>query len=136
MIEWAGRNYGILLKHQIIAIGPIGKLLEKKLLQKSTCHQRPSIQIVPCELDGYVEQLCALITERKMDAVIFFWDPMDSNTDHANAGELLRMAVINNIPLACNRSTADMIAASPLMNVRGTPLISDYRLKAAINFTY
>jgi methylglyoxal synthase len=137
MIDWAARNYGILLKHQIIGIGPIGSLLEKTLLQKSTCHQRPSIQQVQSDCDGYGEQLCTLMAEKKIDIVIFFWDPMPSHTDDTDIADVARMAIINDIPLACNRSTADMIVTSPAVNVSGTPIvISDYRLRAAINFTY
>jgi methylglyoxal synthase len=136
MIDWAKINYAILLKHQIIGIGPIGNLLEKTLLQKSTCHQMPSIQQVQSEPDGYGEQLCALMDEGKIDVVIYFWNPMPSDTDRVDVIAVLRTAVLNDIPMACNRSTADIIAASRVMNARGTPIISDYRLRAAINFTY
>ncbi|MBA7535616.1 Methylglyoxal synthase [subsurface metagenome] len=75
---------------------------------------------------GGDQQLGSLITEGKIDFIVFLWDPMQPQPHDVDVKALLRIAVLYNIPIACNRSTADFMISSPLMNEEYTPVLKDY----------
>ena len=58
----------------------------------------------------------AAIVEGRLDFVIFFWDPLEPQPHDVDVKALLRVAVVHNVPIACNRSTADFLLSSPLMS--------------------
>jgi methylglyoxal synthase len=62
-------------------------------------------------------QLGALIADGKLDCLIFFWDPLESQPHDVDVKAVLRVAVLYNIPTACNRATANMIISSPMFNM-------------------
>ncbi|MBI5592648.1 MAG: methylglyoxal synthase [Deltaproteobacteria bacterium] len=139
LIEWVEWNFDILLKHQLTCTGTTGNLVEIALLRKleeKNCHQKLSIHKLRSGPLGEDQQLGALITEGKIDIAIFFWDPMQPHPHDVDAKALLRIAVLYNVPMACNRATADFIISSSLMADKDAKIISDSRLKAAIEFTY
>jgi methylglyoxal synthase len=75
---------------------------------------------------GGDQQLGSLISQGKVDVVIFFWNPMQPEPHDVDVKALLRIAVLYNVPTACNRSTADFIISSPLMKGPYTPKVRDY----------
>ncbi len=130
LIEWAEWNYETLLRHSLTCTGTTGKLAEKALRDKLAEEDKHD-----CEIDitilksgplGGDQQLGALISEGKIDLVIFLWDPMQPQPHDVDVKALLRIAVLYNIPMACNRSTADFIISSPLMEREYDPIIKDY----------
>jgi methylglyoxal synthase len=70
--------------------------------------------------------LVALITEGRVDILIFFWDPMQPHPHDVDVKALLRIAVVYNIPIACNRSSADFIISSHLVEEVYAPVLKDY----------
>ena len=122
LLEWVRLNKNILQKHKLFATGTTGKLLEKELDSKITIFESGPL--------GGDQQVGSRISEGKIDFLIFFWDPLKSQSHDPDVKALLRMAVVWNIPTACNRASADFLILSPLMNKkysRYLPNYDDYR---------
>ena len=129
LIEWIEWNVNILLKHEITCTGTTGNLVEKAIrhgLEKTLMPHDFTIQKLRSGPLGGDQQLGAMITEGKIDFVIFFWDPMEPHPHDVDVKALLRIAVLYNVPIACNRSTADFMISSPLMEQEYSPIIKDY----------
>ncbi len=128
LIEWVEWNWRILSDHQIICTGTTGRLVEealKKRAEKNSPLKHKIIKLKSGPLGGD-QQLGALITEEKVDMIIFFWDPMQPQPHDVDVKALLRITVLYNVPTACNRSTADFLISSVLFNESYTPIIKDY----------
>jgi methylglyoxal synthase len=118
LMEWADFNKTVLARHELIATGTTGKLLEEKL-------DRPVTKMLSGPLGGD-QQIGAMIAEGKIDVLIFFWDPMEAQAHDSDVKALLRLGVAWNILLACDRATADFILTSPLMHQEYETQIPDY----------
>lgn len=118
LLDWAYFNRGILSRHQLVATGTTGMLLEEKL-------DIPVKKLLSGPLGGD-QQLGAMIAERKLDVIIFFWDPLESHPHDSDVKALIRVAVTWNIIIACNRTTADFILTSPLLNEDYSITVPDY----------
>jgi methylglyoxal synthase len=118
LIEWAEHNKIVLARHELIATGTTGKLLEEQL-------DRPVKKMLSGPL-GDDQQIGAMIAEGKIDILIFFWDPMQAQPHDSDVKALLRLGVAWNILLACDRATADFILTSPLMQAEYETIIPDY----------
>ena len=130
LVEWVEWNVNILLNHKLTCTGTTGNLVEKTIHDKLTTMNIPhdfTIQKLRSGPLGGDQQLGSLITEGKIDFIIFFWDPMEPHPHDVDVKALLRIAVLYNIPIACNRSTADFMISSPLMEQEYVPIIKDYK---------
>jgi methylglyoxal synthase len=107
LIEWAEFNKEKLSRFDLIATGTTGRMVEAQLDQKVVRLQSGPL--------GGDQQIGALIAEGKIDFLIFFWDPLQPLPHDPDIKALLRLAVVWNIPMACNRSTADFILTSTLL---------------------
>ena len=128
LIEWVEWNWKILSDHQIICTGTTGRLVEealKKRAEKNSSLKHKIIKLKSGPLGGD-QQLGALITEERVDMIIFFWDPLQPQPHDVDVKALLRITVLYNVPTACNRSTADFLISSVLFNESYTPIIKDY----------
>ncbi len=131
LIEWVEWNFEVLLSHNLICTGTTGKLVEKAINKKLSAALREKsalkkINLLKSGPLGGDQQLGALITEGKIDFIIFFWDPMSPHPHDVDVKALLRIAVVYNIPIACNRSTADFMISSPLLSEKYVPIVKDY----------
>jgi methylglyoxal synthase len=121
LLDWAKYNRTLLAQHEIYATGTTGKLLEEAL--EISVHKLQSGPL------GGDQQIGAKIAEHEIDVLIFFWDPLASQPHETDVKALLRIAVVWNIPIACNRASADLMIASPLMSdnyQRFLPAYNDY----------
>jgi methylglyoxal synthase len=118
LIDWAIYNKAALLRHELLATGTTGILLEEAL-------DRSIKKLLSGPLGGD-QQIGALIAEGNVDILIFFWDPMEAQPHDPDIKALLRLAVTWNIPFACDRATADFLLTSPLMYDEYTCTIPDY----------
>ena len=107
LLEWTKNNLESMEKLEIYATGTTGKLLQSQLgLKVHRLHSGPL---------GGDQQIGALISEGKIDLLIFFWDPLEPLPHDPDIKALLRLAVVWNIPAACNQATADFIFRSPML---------------------
>jgi methylglyoxal synthase len=108
MREWAEFNRDLLACHELYATGTTGRMLSEELgLLVTRFHSGPF---------GGDQQIGARIADGEIDVLVFFWDPMEPHPHDHDVKALLRVAVLWNIPVACNRATADFLISSPLMN--------------------
>ena len=119
LIEWAKFNQGSLSKHDLYATGTTGLMLEEILGLSVT-----KLQSGPL---GGDQQVGAKIAEGEIDFIIFFWDPLEAQSHDPDVKALLRIAVVWNIPVACNRATADFLISSPLMTSDYERIIPDFK---------
>lgn len=118
LAEWAVHNKEILTHHELFATGTTGTLIEEALKQ--------TVQKFKSGPLGGDQQIGALIVEGKIDILIFFWDPMEALPHDPDIKALLRIGAVWNIPLACDRATADFIISSPLFGKPYKRMLPDY----------
>jgi len=118
LLEWVRFNKKLLIGHELFATGTTGKLLEKEL-----CVNVNKLQSGP--LGGDL-QIGAHIARGEIDFLIFFWDPLEPHPHDPDVKALLRIAVVWNIPVACNRASADFMISSHLMDEEYLRLVPDY----------
>lgn len=119
LIDWAIYNKAVLSKHQLYATGTTGRLLEEAL-------DISIVRLLSGPLGGD-QQIGSLIAEGKIDMLFFFWDPMEAQPHDPDIKALLRLGVVWNIPMACDRATADYIVTSALMHTEYEAVVPDYK---------
>ena len=128
MIEWVEWNWEKLMKHKLICTGTTGRLVEEALTKKIGDRIFDHLQISKLKSGplGGDQQLGAKIAEGEIDILIFFWDPMEAQPHDVDVKALLRLASVYNIPTATNRSTADFMISSPLLELEYSPKLIDF----------
>ena len=118
LLEWATLNRKLVAAHSLYATGTTGTLLTSKLgLEVTNLESGPL---------GGDQQIGSRISEGKIDFLIFFWDPLEAQSHDPDVKALLRIAVVWNVPMACNRASADFLISSTLMSRTYDRLVPDY----------
>jgi methylglyoxal synthase len=117
LLVWARFNRDTLAEHELYATGTTGSVLSHELDLRIT-------RFLSGPLGGD-QQVGAGIVEGRIDFVIFFWDPLEPHPHDVDVKALLRIAVVHNVPIACNRATADFLLSSPLMHSDYERLITE-----------
>ena len=118
LVDWLKRNKASLLQHNFYSTGTTGKTITKELeIQLTALHSGPL---------GGDQQIGALISEGKIDMLIFFWDPLEAMPHDSDVKALIRMAAVWNIPHACNEATADFLISSPNFNQEYDRTLPDF----------
>jgi methylglyoxal synthase len=108
ILEWARFNKGTLSKHELYGTGTTGGMIENELNLPVTRFRSGPL--------GGDQQVGAGVAEGRIDFIIFFWDPLAPHPHDVDVKALLRVAVVYNVPIACNRATADFLLSSHLMD--------------------
>lgn len=118
LLTWVKYNVDLLSRHELFATGTTGNIISEKC----------SIDINRLKSGplGGDQQLGAMIANGELDILIFLWDPMTTQPHDVDVKALLRMSVLYNLPVACNRSTADFLISSSLFNEEYEPVMKDY----------
>jgi methylglyoxal synthase len=118
LLEWVLQHQVELLQHELFATGTTGKLIEQALAI-------PVYRFLSGPLGGD-QQIGSKIATGEIDMLIFFWDPMEAQPHDTDVKALLRLCVAYNIPMACDRATADFIITSPFMQTTYEAQAPDY----------
>lgn len=108
LLEWADYNRQLLSDQMLYATGTTGRMLREELGLHVTCFESGPL--------GGDQQIGALIATGKLDLLVFFTDPMHPQPHDCDVKALIRIAVLRDIPIACNRASADFLVSSPLMH--------------------
>jgi len=119
LIDWVTFNRRLLAQHDLVATGTTGAMLEDVV--------GTGIRKLQSGPLGGDQQLGALIAEGEIDFLVFFWDPLEPQPHDPDVKALLRIAVVWNIPVACNRASADFMISSPLMTSNYERQMPDYQ---------
>ncbi len=106
LVKWVGKNLDALLVHHFFGTGTTSRILLENFteLKISTLKSGPL---------GGDQQLGAMICEGKLDALIFFQDPMSAQPHDVDVKALVRLTTLYDVPIACNPATANLIVTSP-----------------------
>lgn len=129
LAEWVDWNCDILVRFKLVCTGTTGKMVARTLAER---HGRldellGNITLLKSGPLGGDQQLGAMIAEGRINALVFFWDPMQAQPHDVDVKALLRIATLYNVPTAINRATADFLVSSPLFGTDYEPVVKDYK---------
>ena len=123
LVEWVAANKEILSQHILCGTGTTARLITDKTGIPVKGYNSGPL--------GGDQQIGSRIVEGNIDMVVFFWDPLESQPHDPDVKALLRIAVVYDIPIANNRSTADFILNSIYMNQEYEREVINYNKKIA-----
>jgi len=125
MLDWVKFNAESLIQHKLICTGTTGRLVAE-LLKSEFPNLKPDLTRLNSGPLGGDQQMGALIASRELDILIFLTDPMTTQPHDVDVKALVRLCVVYNTIIACNKATADFVISSPLFDERYAPVNHDY----------
>jgi methylglyoxal synthase len=107
MLEWARWNRDLLSRARLFATKHTGELISGDTGLR--------IELLLSGPQGGDAQVSAMIARREIDLVVFFWDPLSTQPHETDVRSLIRLAVLHDVAIACNRRSADLMVSSPLL---------------------
>jgi len=128
LVAWVKYNRDTLCNHSLVCTGTTGTLIEETLAGEHRGKRRLVQNVIKLKSGplGGDQQLGAMIAEGKIDIVVFLWDPMQPQPHDVDVKALLRLAVLYNVPTACNKATADYLISSSLLESDYVPEQDDF----------
>ena len=123
MVEWAVFNADMLAKHQLICTGTTGSLIQQALSDKGVEVDITCMNSGPLGGDA---EIAALVVRKQINLAVFLIDDLNAQPHEADIQMLLRQCRIHNIPVACNRHSADLMITSDLWGTDYTPKVPQY----------
>ncbi len=123
LLDWVAYNRDVLAQHQLYATGTTGAMVAERTGLPVTRFRSGPL--------GGDQQVGARISEGEIDILVFFWDPLEPQPHDPDVKALLRLAVLYNIPTACNRATADFLVAAPLFHGAYDRVVADHDAERA-----
>jgi methylglyoxal synthase len=111
IVEWAVYNATMLAKHKLICTGTTGGLIRKAFEEKGVHADITCMHSGPLGGDA---EIAALVVQKQIDLAVFLIDDLNPQPHEADIQMLLRQCRVHNIPIACNRYSADLMITSPL----------------------
>lgn len=110
LVDWVEDNLDVFRHAVLFSTGTTGSRLAEAM---------PELRITPLKSGplGGDQQIGAMICEDKLDALIFFVDPLAPMPHDVDVKALTRLATVYDLPMACSRSTADLIVKGLFENV-------------------
>lgn len=136
MVQWVRYNSKTLLKNTMVCTGTTGKLIEEtlndeinKMLINNEITVRPVFVVQKMNSGplGGDAQIAAKVVEGEIDLCVFLIDDLSANPHEADIMMLLRQCRIHNIPVACNRHSADLMITSDLWGTDYVPTTPTYQ---------
>lgn len=111
MVEWAVYNAELLSKHKLVCTGTTGGLIREAFAKKGVLADITCMNSGPMGGDA---EIAALVVRNQVDLAIFLIDDLNAQPHEADIQMLLRQCRVHNVPIACNRYSADLMITSPL----------------------
>jgi methylglyoxal synthase len=111
LVEWAVFNADFLAKHKLVCTGTTGSLIQQALKNKGVNAEVACMNSGPLGGDA---EIAALVVKKKVDLAIFLIDDLNPQPHEADIQMLLRQCRVHNVPIACNRYSADLMITSTL----------------------
>lgn len=124
MVEWSLYNAELLSKHKLICTGTTGSLIANAFKEKGIEADITCMNSGPLGGDA---EIAALVVRKQINLAIFLIDDLNAQPHEADIQMLLRQCRVHNVPIACNRYSADLMITSSLCdNDEYTPSVPRY----------
>jgi methylglyoxal synthase len=111
MVEWAVFNADMLSKHKLICTGTTGSLIQQAMEDKGVKVDITCMNSGPLGGDA---EIAALVVRKQVNMAVFLIDDLNAQPHEADIQMLLRQCRVHNVPIACNRYSADLMITSTL----------------------
>lgn len=114
MIDWVEYNAETLLYNKLVGTGTTGKLINERIMDSFDLNGEPVVTCVASGPLGGDAEIAAMVVRGEIDLCVFFIDDLRPNPHEADIQMLLRQCRVHNVPVACNRASADFMITSDL----------------------